>query len=112
MDCLFCKIAAGEIPAKIIYRDVDAVAFMDADPKAPTHILVIPRKHIASLSQTGAPDRPLLGYLLRIAAELAKKQELDQGFRIVINTGPEGGQTIDHLHLHLLGGRPMTWPPG
>lgn len=112
MDCLFCRIAAGEVPAKIVYRDVDVVAFKDIDPKAPTHLLVIPRKHIASLTQTGASDRPLLGYMLRVASELAKKEGIEKGFRIVVNTGPEAGQSVDHLHLHLLGGRPMAWPPG
>lgn len=112
MDCLFCKIAAGEIPAKVVYQDETVFAFTDINPQAPTHILVLPRKHILSLAQTGAGDEALLGHLLAVSAEIAKKQGLERGWRTVINSGDEGGQTVDHLHVHVLGGRFMHWPPG
>lgn len=118
MECIFCKIASGEIPAKKLYEDEQAVAFADIDPKAPVHVLVIPKRHVASLAELGAPsqdgdqDEALIGHLQLVAAQLAREQKLDDGYRVVINTGPEGGQTVDHLHLHLLGGRSMHWPPG
>ena len=112
MDCIFCKIAAGTIPSKKIFEDDQLLAFFDIDPKAPTHILVIPKKHIASLAQAEAGDAPLLGHLLEAAADIAREQGLAQGYRVVISTGPHGGQTVDHLHVHLLGGRQMHWPPG
>lgn len=112
MDCLFCKIVAGAIPAKKVKEDDHLLAFHDIDPKAPTHILVIPKKHLASLAHAEAADAPLLGNLLRAAAEVAREQGLGKGYRVVISTGPEGGQTVDHLHLHVLGGRQMHWPPG
>lgn len=114
MDCIFCKIAAGEIPAKKLYEDERAVAFADINPKAPVHTLIIPRQHIASLAEVGASEeeKTLVGHLHGIANELARRQNLDNGYRIVINIGPDGGQTVDHLHLHLLGGRAMHWPPG
>lgn len=112
MDCLFCKIVAGEIPAQKVYEDDSCIAFADIDPKAPIHLLVIPRRHISSLAQVNAKDKELLGHLLLSATELAAKQHLAKGFRIVMNTGEEGGQTVDHLHLHVLGGRSMHWPPG
>ncbi|MFZ0664045.1 MAG: histidine triad nucleotide-binding protein [Acidobacteriaceae bacterium] len=113
-DCIFCKIAAGEIPTKKLYEDEQAVAFADIDPKAPVHILIIPRKHIASLAEVGASEegKTLVGHLHGIANQLARQEKLSKGYRIVINTGPEGGQTVDHLHLHVLGGRQMHWPPG
>jgi histidine triad (HIT) family protein len=107
MNCIFCKIVAGEIPSKKLYEDEQAYAFADIDPKAPTHTLIVPKKHVVSLD-TG--DEALLGHLLSVARQLAAK--LTKGYRVVINTGEEGGQTVDHLHLHLLGGRPMHWPPG
>ncbi len=112
MDCIFCKIVAGEIPAKKVMEDDHVIAFHDIDPKAPTHILIIPKKHIASLAQVEPGTEVLLGKLLATAAMVAREQGLDRGYRVVISTGPEGGQTVDHLHLHLLGGRPMHWPPG
>jgi len=114
MDCIFCKIAAGEIPAKKLYEDERAIAFSDINPKAPVHALIIPRKHIASLAEVGASEeeKTLVGHLHGIANELARRQNLGNGYRIVINIGPDGGQTVDHLHLHLLGGRAMHWPPG
>src|SRR5271170_2778863 len=112
MDCLFCKIVAGTIPAKKIFEDEFAVAILDINPQAPVHSLVIPKKHVASLAKTGAGDKELLGHLLDVARELAKELKLGNGYRVVINTGPNGGQTVDHLHLHVLGGRAMHWPPG
>lgn len=112
MDCLFCKIIAGTIPSKKIYEDEQVYAFADIDPKAPVHILVVPKKHIASLAETTPEDAPLLGRLLVLASEIAQANSLDGGFRVVANTGPDGGQTVDHLHLHILGGRQMHWPPG
>lgn len=114
MDCIFCKIAAGEIPAKKLYEDEQAVAFTDINPQAPVHILIIPKRHIASLAEVGATDsdKLLIGHLHAIANQLARQQNLGAGYRITINTGPDGGQTVDHLHLHLLGGRQMHWPPG
>ena len=112
MDCLFCRIAAGSIPAKKIFEDEHAVAIHDINPQAPLHALVIPKKHLASLAETDAGDAALLGHLLEVARDLALEQRLGQGYRVVINTGPNGGQTVDHLHLHVLGGRQMHWPPG
>jgi histidine triad (HIT) family protein len=112
VDCLFCKIIAGDIPAKVVYQDDLVYAFADIHPQAPTHLLILPRKHISSLAQTGTGDEALLGHLLQVAAELARKEGLTRGFRIVINSGDEGGQTVDHLHIHLIGGRAMHWPPG
>ena len=114
MDCIFCKIAAGEIPSKKLYEDDQALAFADLNPQAPVHILIIPRQHIASLAEVGASEQEknLVGHLHGIANQLAREQHLGKGYRIVVNIGPEGGQTVSHLHLHLLGGRPMHWPPG
>ena len=113
-DCLFCKIVAGEIPAKIVKRDENALAFRDIDPKAPVHLLVIPTQHIAAVRDAaGAEGERLLGRLLSFTAELAAEQGLDSdGYRIVTNTGRNAGQSVDHLHLHLLGGRKLGWPPG
>jgi histidine triad (HIT) family protein len=113
-DCLFCKIVAGEIPAKIVKRDENALAFRDIDPKAPVHLLVIPTQHIAAVRDAAAADgEQLLGRLLAFAAELAAEQGLDSdGYRIVANTGRNAGQSVDHLHFHLLGGRKLGWPPG
>jgi histidine triad (HIT) family protein len=112
VDCIFCKIAAGTIPAKKIFEDEQILAFHDIDPKAPKHILVIPKKHMASLADADPGDEALLGHLMLAVAEIAREQGLGKGYRVVISTGPEGGQTVDHLHLHLLGGRQMHWPPG
>jgi histidine triad (HIT) family protein len=112
MDCIFCKIIAGEIPSKKVHEDDGVFAFHDIDPKAPTHILVIPKKHVASLAHAEGADEEILGRLLTTAARIAGEQGLSQGYRVVISTGPQGGQTVDHLHLHLLGGRQMHWPPG
>ena len=111
-DCLFCKIVAGTIPAKRIYEDELSLCFADINPQSPTHLLLIPKQHIASTAQVDQEQASLLGHLVVKAAEVARKASLDRGYRIVINTGADGGQTVDHLHLHLLGGRHMTWPPG
>jgi histidine triad (HIT) family protein len=109
--CLFCGIVSGEIPADIVAEREDAIVFRDISPKAPSHMLVIPRRHVASLDE--ADDAVDLGRLLRLAAEVARDEGLDaSGYRIVINTNDDGGQTVRHLHLHVLGGRRMTWPPG
>ena len=109
--CLFCRIAAGEIPAKKVHEDGDVIAFHDINPQAPTHVLVIPTDHCASLNQ--AKDTRVLGNLLAFAREVARSEGIgDRGYRVVLNTNPDGGQTVFHLHLHVLGGRPMAWPPG
>jgi histidine triad (HIT) family protein len=112
MSCLFCKIIEGVIPSIPVFQDELTYAFADIHPMAPIHILIVPRRHIASMADTGPGDHPLLGHLQWVAAELARTIKLDEGYRIVVNTGVEGGQTVDHLHLHLLGGRSLTWPPG
>ncbi|MGH9917111.1 MAG: histidine triad nucleotide-binding protein [Pyrinomonadaceae bacterium] len=100
------------MPAALVHSDDDFIAFNDINPQAPTHVLIIPRRHIESLKDTDDDDSPLLGNLVRVATILAERLRLDDGFRIVINAGADGGQTVSHLHLHLLGGRAMTWPPG
>jgi len=110
-DCLFCKIAAGEIPAEIVKRTDQFVAFTDISPQAPTHVLVIPTYHVASLNDAKDPD--LLGKMLAFARDLARELGIaERGYRVVLNTNPDGGQTVFHLHVHLLGGRVMKWPPG
>jgi len=111
MDCIFCKIVAGIIPSKPVYQDERIYAFGDIHPQAPTHLLIVPREHIKSLDEA-SQKQELLGQLMIAAAEIAKKSGLGKGYRIVVNTGEDGGQTVDHLHLHLLGGRSMTRPPG
>jgi histidine triad (HIT) family protein len=111
-NCLFCKIAAGTIPVTRLYEDDQVLAFPDISPQAPVHVLLIPKHHFASLAHTSATDSALLGHLLAAAAVVAREQGLKSGYRVVINTGADGGQTVEHLHLHLLGGRHMGWPPG
>ncbi len=111
-DCLFCRIVSGGIPAKKAYEDDQSLAFYDIDPKAPVHVLVVPKKHIASIAAAGEEDFALIAHLMKVARQLAKELKLDNGFRLVVNTGRDGGQTVDHLHIHLLGGRAMGWPPG
>jgi len=112
-NCLFCKIVAGEIPAAKIFEDERAVVFRDINPQAPTHALVIPRKHVASLNEASEEDEALLGHLLLVAARVARDEGLaGSGYRTVINTGAEAGQTVFHIHVHLVGGRRLTWPPG
>jgi histidine triad (HIT) family protein len=110
--CLFCKIIAGEIPSKKVFADELTYAFRDINPQAPNHILIVPRKHIGSLAEAADDDQEMLGYLHLTAARIARTEGLSNGFRTVINTGEDGGQTVDHLHVHLLGGRAMGWPPG
>jgi histidine triad (HIT) family protein len=112
MDCIFCKIAQGEIPAAALYQDEQVFAFRDITPQAPTHFLVIPREHLQSLAHTVHDHADLLGHMLAVAADLARAEGLQNGYRTVINAGPDGGQTVDHLHIHVLGGRAMHWPPG
>ncbi len=113
MSTVFSKIIAGEIPARIVHDDDLCLAFHDIDAKAPVHILVIPKKELPRLAAVEAGDEPLLGHLLHIAAQVAKRAGLEEsGFRIVINNGRDGGETVAHLHVHVLGGRQMQWPPG
>jgi histidine triad (HIT) family protein len=112
MECIFCKIAAGEIPVPLLHQDEQVVAFADIHPQAPTHFLVIPREHLQSLAHTAQEHASLLGRMLAVAADTARKQGLENGYRTVINSGADGGQTVGHLHVHVLGGRPMMWPPG
>jgi histidine triad (HIT) family protein len=112
-DCLFCKISAGQIPAQITYRDDQVLAFKDVGPKAPLHELVIPLRHIATLADTTAEDAALLGRLMVVAAERARESgQASGGFRVVMNAGADAGQSVHHIHLHLLGGRALAWPPG
>jgi histidine triad (HIT) family protein len=112
-DCLFCSIAAGDIPATIVHEDAEVVAFRDINPQAPVHIVVIPRTHIASAADLTPAEDGLWGRLLHVAQSLADTEGIaPDGFRVVTNVGHNGGQTVSHLHLHLLGGRAMGWPPG
>jgi histidine triad (HIT) family protein len=112
-DCLFCRIVKREIPASIVYEDDRLVAFNDINPQAATHILVVPKRHIATLNDLGPADDQLLGEVVRRAAALARERGIaDSGYRTVFNTNREAGQTVFHIHLHLLGGRSMKWPPG
>jgi histidine triad (HIT) family protein len=113
MSSIFTKIINREIPAAIVYEDDECIAFRDIDPKAPVHILLVPKKEIPSLAKVTEEDKSLLGHLLLKASEIAKAEGIsDSGYRIVINTNKEGGQEVYHIHLHILGGRQMTWPPG
>ena len=113
MDCIFCMIAQGEIPAQLVRQDEETVAFRDLNPMAPVHVLVIPRRHIASLNDATAQDRDVMGTLLVAAREIAAAENIaDSGYRVVMNTGGDAGQTVSHVHLHVLGGRAMRWPPG
>ena len=111
-DCLFCKIAAGEIPSETVFRSDDVVAFRDINPAAPTHILVIPVRHVASAADLTAADGPLLAEIFRTLASLAEEEGLTGGWRVVTNVGGDAGQSVHHLHFHLIGGRTMSWPPG
>ncbi|MDR0443287.1 MAG: histidine triad nucleotide-binding protein [Treponema sp.] len=111
-DCLFCKIIAGDIPCKKVYEDDDMLAFHDINPVSPVHFLVIPKKHIKSLMEVENTDAALLGRLLFKAQDLAKQRCEERGGRFVINAKRDGGQTVDHLHIHVLGGRSLSWPPG
>ena len=112
-DCLFCAIVEGRIPADVVHRDDDAVAFRDINPQAPVHILVIPTAHHATAAELGAADPELAGRLLRIVGEIAAREGVDDsGYRVVTNTGESAGQSVHHVHFHVLGGRALTWPPG
>jgi histidine triad (HIT) family protein len=111
-DCLFCKIESKEIPAKLVYEDNEIFAFEDIHPQAPTHILICPRKHLGSLTDAKLEDATMLGKLQLVAARLATDRKLTEGYRTVINNGRGAGQSVFHLHLHLLGGRDFRWPPG
>jgi histidine triad (HIT) family protein len=111
-DCLFCKIASATIPVTRTYETDEVLAFPDINPQAPVHLLLIPKQHFASLAHTTATETSLLGTLLAAARQVAEQQGLANGYRVVINTGDDGGQTVQHLHLHILGQRHMGWPPG
>ncbi|MBZ4666055.1 histidine triad nucleotide-binding protein [Mahella sp.] len=112
-DCVFCKIASGEIPSQMVYQDDAVVAFKDVNPQAPIHILIIPRQHIPSLMDLDESNAAIIGHIMLVAKNLARQFGIDQGgFRIVSNCGADAGQSVDHVHFHLLGGRSLQWPPG
>lgn len=111
-DCIFCKIISQEIPTELLLETEHVVAFRDINPEAPTHLLVIPKKHIASVSELTDDDQLIMGEVMLAIRDLAEKEQLNQGYRVVVNTGTHGGQTVRHLHFHLLGGRSLQWPPG
>jgi histidine triad (HIT) family protein len=113
LDCLFCRIAAGEIPAAIVYKQDGVTAFRDISPQAPTHVLIVPDTHISGAGAVSAADELTVGRLVRVAAEIAREEGIDgSGYRLIINQGADAGQTVDHIHLHLLGGRPLHTPLG
>jgi histidine triad (HIT) family protein len=112
IDCLFCKIIAGKVPAKKVYEDDKTFAFEDISPQAPTHVLIIPKKHIVDLKEAEESDAELIGHCQLVAAKLARQRAIEKGYRTVYNVGPGAGQSVFHLHLHLLGGRTLAWPPG
>jgi histidine triad (HIT) family protein len=112
-DCLFCRLASGAIPAKRLHEDDRCIAFRDIQPQAPVHVLVIPREHVSSASALDEGHEALAGHLLRVGAKVASDEGVaESGYRLVFNTGPDAGQSVFHLHLHVLGGRSMSWPPG
>ena len=111
-DCLFCKIIQGAIPTKKVYEDAHTFAFEDVNPQAPTHLLIVPKKHVAGLKEAQIEDAELIGRLHLVAAELGRRRGIEDGYRTVFNVGPKSGQSVFHLHLHLIGGREMKWPPG
>lgn len=111
-DCIFCKIAAGEIPSTKVYEDDLCLAFRDLNPQAPTHILVIPKDHIQSVDEINESNEAVVGHIFSVIAKVAKDEGLDKGYRVVSNIGEQGQQTVPHLHFHIIGGRDMTWPPG
>ncbi len=112
-DCLFCRILAGEVPSTKVYEDPTTYAFSDINPQAPTHVLIIPKEHIDSLNDASQSDESLLGHLIRLAPKIANQMGIaESGYRTVINTGEAAGQSVGHLHVHLLGGRSLAWPPG
>ena len=110
--CIFCRIVRSESPANILYQDEDVTAFRDLHPQAPVHILIVPNRHIAGMAQVGPEDTALLGKLFVVARQLAEREKIVDGYRLVVNNGPQAGQTVFHLHVHLLGGRALSWPPG
>jgi histidine triad (HIT) family protein len=113
MNCIFCKIVEGDIPAEKVYEDDEILAFSDIDPQAPVHVLVIPKRHIANILETTPQGAELVGRLVVTGNRIAKDKGIaEKGYRLVINSGPDGGQAVDHIHLHVLGGRKMQWPPG
>ena len=112
MDCIFCKIVSGEIPSTKVYEDDTVVAFNDLSPQAPVHVLIIPKEHIASCDEVTDENCAVVGHIFAVAAKIAKEKGLTIGYRVVINCGEEGGQTVHHLHFHLMGGRQFTWPAG
>lgn len=111
-DCLFCKMIAGQIPVKKVFQDESVFAFEDIDPKAPTHVLIIPKRHIRGLAEATAADADVIGRCHLAAAHIARERKITDGYRTVLNVGPRSGQSVFHLHLHLLGGRDLSWPPG
>ena len=112
MDCLLCNIVKGQIPSEKVYEDNDVYAFKDVNPEAPVHILIIPKRHIKSVDELEETDKELVGHIFLVAKKLAKENKLENGYRLVSNIGEEGGQSVKHLHFHLLGGRSFNWPPG
>ena len=112
MDCLFCKLIAGQIPSKKVYEDDMVFAFEDINPQAPTHVLIIPKQHIEGLNKASAENAEILGYMQLAAAKLGRERGIESGYRTVLNVGREAGQSVFHIHLHLLGGRKLSWPPG
>ena len=113
MDCLFCKIASGQIPSTKVYEDGLVYAFRDIDPQAPSHILIIPKEHISSVNEIDDKNCAVVGHIFKVASQIAKEEGIDKdGYRIVTNIGENGGQTVGHLHYHMLGGRCLQWPPG
>lgn len=112
-NCLFCRIIAGQIPATKVYEDEHSFAFRDINPQAPVHVLLIPKKHIASLKEAGPDDHAVLGHLMLVAGKIASQEGIaESGFRVVANSGADAGQSVFHIHLHVMGGREMAWPPG
>jgi histidine triad (HIT) family protein len=111
-DCLFCRVIRGEVPAKKVYEDEHSFAFEDINPQAPTHVLIIPKRHIVGVKEATAEDAQVIGHCHLVAAKLARERGIEDGYRTVYNVGPKAGQSVFHLHLHLLGGRPLGWPPG
>lgn len=112
MDCIFCKIVNGEIPTSKVYEDESVLAFKDTDPQAPVHVLIIPKQHIASVSEIDEGNSNVVAHIFEVAAKLSEELGLENGYRIVTNSGEDGLQSVKHLHFHLLGGRKMSWPPG
>jgi len=112
MDCLFCRIVRGEIPSKKVFEDNETFVFEDLKPQAPTHVLIIPKKHIVDVKEAKPQDAEIIGKLHLVAAQIARDRKIENGYRTVFNVGPGAGQSVFHLHLHLLGGRPLSWPPG